>query len=193
MKLVFTILSILFLCVHSNNSVCQSIPNFNPNEVMSSDELAQYRQSIWDSLPAAVGWVNDFEGIFSASQGDTLESMIAHFEKASSIEIAIVTVDTNMVAREKFTAFTERLLKVWGIGKKLKRNGIVILVSSGYKQIEIITDAGIDPFMTEPQKIAIIKKVFVPEYKRDHYFEGTYLGLKTILTTMAQRLYIHIN
>ena len=179
----------MFLLSALTTKLCgQSVQNFNPDLVMSKAELDDYRQSLWDSLPAAVGWVNDFEGIFSAGEEDSLESRIAHFEKSTSIEIVIVTMDTNMVAQDNQFKFTERFLKIWGIGKKLKRNGIVICICSGYKQIEVVTDAGIETYMSEPEKEAIIKNTFIPYYKNGHYFEGTVEGLNAVLASLFRRL-----
>lgn len=188
MKLFLLTFSIFLLSTINIKLYCQSVQNFDPDIVMSKTELDDYRQSLWDSLPAAVGWVNDFEGIFSAGEEDTLESQIAHFEKATSIEIVIITMDTNMVAQNNQFKFTERFLKIWGIGKKLKRNGIVICLCSGYKQIEVVTDAGIESYMSEPEKEAIITNTFIPYYKNGNYFEGTLEGLNAVLATISRRL-----
>lgn len=192
MKLLYFLFSVIAFFSTGSEAWCQNVPDFNPGTVMSRTELQAYRQSIWDTLPAAVGWVNDFEGIFKPVEGDSLESLIAHFEKKTSIEIAILSVDTNMVAQGRFSDFTDRVLKVWGIGKKLKRNGIVICISRGYQEMEIVTGAGIESYMSEPEKFEIIKKVFIPLYKKNKYYEGTLAGLEAILQKIAGRMFIHL-
>lgn len=163
------------------NGFCQSVPNYNPDKFLSRKELADYRQSIWDSIPAAVGWVNDFAGIFTNDQEQTLEDLVEHFEKKTSIEIAIVTLDTNMVEQPKLTKLTDRILKIWGIGKTMKRNGVLICICSGYKEIKISTDVGIEKYMNETEKLDIIKKYFVPLYEKNRYYDGTFSGLNALI------------
>lgn len=192
MRLLYFLFSVIVIFSTGSEARGQNVPNFNPEEVMSRTELKAYRQSIWDTLPAAVGWVNDFEGIFKPDEGDSLESLIAHFEKKTSIEIAILSIDTNMVDQDRFSDFTNRVLKVWGIGKKLKRNGIVICISRGYQEMEIVTGPGIESYMSEPEKFEIIRKVFIPQYKKNKYYEGTLAGLEAILRKISGRMFIHL-
>ncbi len=185
MKIFFTLFSTFCLLTPGNYSYCQTMVNYNPNESMSDSELSAYRQSIWDSLPAAVGWVNDFGDLFKNEEENTLESLLQHFEKETTIEIMIVTVDTNMVAKEKLSEFTDRLLKIWGIGKRVKRNGIVICICKGYKEIKICSDVGIERFMNENRKLQIIKKSFVPDYEKNRYYDGTYRGLNALIKQLS--------
>jgi uncharacterized protein len=192
MKLFYFRILVIVISSAGNPAHGQGVPNFNPATVMSRAELKSYRQSIWDTLPAAVGWVNDFEGIFKPEEGDSLEGLIAHFEKKTSIEIAILSVDTNMVDQARFSDFTGHVLRVWGIGKKLKRNGIVICISRGYQEMEIVTGAGIESYMGEPEKFEIIKKVFIPQYKKNKYYEGTLAGLEAILQKISGRMFVHL-
>ena len=195
MRLFLTLLPVLLFLTVCHNANCQAVANYNQmesmndsRELMSDSQLSHYRQSIWDTLPAAVGWINDFEGLFKVEEEDTLESIIQHFEKETSIEIMIVTVDTNMVAKDKFTDFADRLLKIWGIGKKLKKNGIVICISSGYQEIKISSDVGIEKLMNEKKKLQILKQFFIPYYEQKKYYGGTLSGLNELLITFRENL-----
>ena len=185
MKLFFTFLFCLFsFCVSVKG---QLVSNYEPKTTMTPHELETYRKAIWDNLPAAVGWVNDFEGLYDKSQEDSMESIIAHFERKTSIEIAIVTVDSNMVDKDKFNEFTYRLLKLWGIGKISKSNGIVICICRDYKKIFISTDFGIDNYMDESDKYKIISKYILPLFKTNNYFQGTLNGLNAILDKINKK------
>jgi uncharacterized protein len=168
-------------------SEAQVVPNYNPYSTMTPSELEAYRQSIWDTLPAAVGWVNDFEGLYSKTEEDSLEREIEHFERATSIEIAIVTVDSNMVSREKFDDFTYRLLKKWGIGKISKSNGMVICISKDYKKLFVSCDFGIDKYMDKNEKYKIINKYFIPQFLKNDYFAGTITGLLAMQDKMFRK------
>lgn len=185
MKIFFTFfLTLLSFCLSVTG---QAVPNYHPYETMTPHELETYRQSIWDTLPAAVGWINDFEGLYDSMQEDSLQSIIAHFEKKTTIEIVIVTVDSNMVDKDRFNEFAYRLLKKWGIGKISKSNGMVICISKDYRKIFISTDFGIDTYMDESDKYKIINKYIVPAFKKNNYFLGTLNGLNAILEKINKK------
>ena len=179
---------ILFLSLSSfvSNITAQSVPNYRLYQKMTISELEAYRQSIWDSLPA-IGWVNDFEGLFSNNEEDSLESMLQHFEKETTVEIAIVTVDSNMVQKDRFNDFSDHLLKIWGIGKFAKKNGIVICISRDYRQLFISTGAGIATYMDDAEKYHIIAQNFIPAFNEYWYFDGTLSGLNELMNKVTKK------
>jgi uncharacterized protein len=148
---------------------------------MTPQQLAAYRQSIWDTLPAAIGWVNDFGDLFTQAQENSLERTLEHFEKATSVEICIVTVDSNMVAENKFSEFSYRLMKKWGIGKISKSNGIVICICKDYRRMCVTTDFGIDRYVNESDKNKLINRDFAPYFAKNDYYDGTSVGLSALL------------
>ncbi|MEO5650840.1 MAG: TPM domain-containing protein [Ginsengibacter sp.] len=147
---------------------------------MTPLQLQAYRKFIWDSVPAAVGWVNDYGLLFKKGQKDFLERKIARFEKETSVEIMVVTIDSFMVDRKDIDEFSYRLLKLWGIGKISKSNGMIICISKDEKTIRIIADFGIEKFMNQYDRQKIINKYFIPLYEKNNYFEGTFAGLNAI-------------
>ncbi|MEO9100751.1 MAG: TPM domain-containing protein [Ginsengibacter sp.] len=185
MKIFFTFLIlILFNCPKSQ---AQEIPDYVPYTAMTPQELKVYRQNLWDTLPAAIGWVNDFENLFTPEQKRNLEKTVEHFEKATSIEICIVTLDSNMVSEDKFTEFSYRLMKIWGIGKISKSNGMVICISKDYKRLCVTTDFGIDKYITAVDKNKMINKDFVPLFAKNDYYDGTARGLNAILLKINKK------
>lgn len=182
-KNIFFTLAFLFtFCI----ARAQNVPEYNPR-VMTSSQLHAYRQTIWDTLPAAVGWVNDFEGLFDISQENTIEKTLSHFEKKTTIEISIITVDSNMVNKNSFDEFSYRVMKLWGIGKISKSNGMVICISKDYKRLCVTTDFGIDTYMNAAEKTRIITKYFLPLYRKNDYYQGTINGLNAILDKINKK------
>lgn len=184
MKIFFTLL--LFLLVQLPART-QNVPNYFQYQSMTPNQLHTYRQNLWDTLPAAIGWVNDFEDLFTEEQERYLEKMLAHFEKSTSIEISIVTLDSNMVALNKFNDFSYRLMKIWGVGKISKSNGILICICKDYKKVCVTTDFGIDRFMTDAEKHKVISRDFIPYFAKNEYYDGTSSGLNAMLTRITKR------
>ena len=185
MKQLFLILSFSVFYFISNVTA-QAVPNYNLYKKMNTSQLEAYRQSIWDSLPA-IGWVNDFEGLFNNNEEDSLESILQHFEKETTVEIAIVSVDSNMVQNDKFNDFADHLLKIWGIGKFAKKNGMVICISRDYKKLFISTGAGIAKFMDDQEKYHIMGQNFIPSFNDHKYFTGTLSGLNEIMNKITKK------
>ena len=183
MKIFFTL---FFLLVCQFSSSAQAIPNYFEYSSMSPQQLRIYRQNLWDTLPAAIGWVNDFGDLFTEEQERELEKTLAHFEKSTSVEIAIVTLDSNMVASDKFNDYSYRLMKIWGIGKISKSNGMLICICKDYKKICVTTDFGIDRFISETEKNKMIKKDFIPYFTKNDYYDGTSFGLNALVSKISK-------
>ena len=144
-------------------------------------QIEEYRNSIWEDVPQPDGWTNDFEGIFSPDEEVSLTQLITSLENKTGIEIALVTVDSNMVSVDKFDDFADHLLNVWGVGKVDKDNGILICISSQHQRISISRGAGIDRFLTGLALRQIITKNFIPFYMKNNYFGGTLNGLSALV------------
>ncbi len=180
MKIFFTFFILLmFFCP---NVRAQNVPDYVPYKTMSPQQLSAYRQSLWDALPAAIGWVNDFGDLFTTPQERNLEKTLEHFERATSVEICIVTIDSNMVSQDNFSEFSYRLMKKWGIGKITKSNGIVICICRDYRRMCVTTDFGIDRYVNESDKTRMINREFAPYFAKNDYYDGTYTGLNALLT-----------
>ena len=134
-----------------------------------------------DSIPPPLGYVNDFENIFSTQQNHFLDSTIRAFEKRTTIQIAIITVDTTMVSKQDFGDYIVKIANRWGIGQKDKNNGIAIGLSRQYRQIRIATGYGMEAKLSNVETKTIIDTAFVPYFKKGQYFEGAVHGLTAVM------------
>lgn len=136
-------------------------------------------------IPAKpIGWVSDFEKVFTDEQIKTLDSIIAKHEEESGNEIAIITLALDSVTIKSvndFEQFTLRLFNQWGIGKKEKNNGVAIIISQKLKKIRIEVGHGLESKLTNTKAKTIIDSSIIPEFKRSNYFEGTWKGLLEII------------
>jgi uncharacterized protein len=127
------------------------------------------------------GWVNDYVRLFTLTQQTELDSLISAFEKATTVEIAIVTIDSAHTNKNDFDNYVTALGKRWGVGKKETNNGVVIGICPGLKRIRISTGRGITQQLTDEEAKAIIDNITIPQYKKGNYFEGTKLGLLAVM------------
>src|SRR5690348_2657454 len=73
------------------------------------------------------GYVNDFAHALDGRGAQELEAYCANLEQATGAQMAIVTVDT--LDGEPVEDAANRLYREWGIGKKGKDEGILILLA----------------------------------------------------------------
>ena len=135
----------------------------------------------WNKLPGAVAFVNDFEDLLTRPQEHYLDSLIRFFEKKTTDQIAIVTIDTFMTDRPSFDDYVLRLSNKWGVGQKGKNNGIVIAISKGFRMMRIETGLGLEAVFPDAEAKSIIDNHFLPYFKKGQYFEGISNGLQAII------------
>lgn len=183
MKKVF--FSILFLIVITSNG---QIIAKKQNDSSRQKTIATFREIYWNNLPTPKGWVNDYERIFSDKEEKKLDSLITNFEKETSIEIGIVTIDTNKVAKEKFDDLSLHIAKTWAIGKKDKDNGILIGFSKGYRKIRIELGDGTIKILSEQDTKEIIEHDFIPEFIKGNYYQGMLNGIIKIMDFLRAKV-----
>jgi len=141
-----------------------------------------------DTIPEPLGYVNDFEKIFTANEIQTLTGKIKDFEAETGIQIAILTTDTSLVTSERFENFVVAVGNKWGVGKKDENNGIVIGFSKGYRKIRISNGYGIEKLISDKETKGIIEDHFIPYFKKNEYYQGTLEGLKSIIELLKTKL-----
>lgn len=163
----------------------------NGNVMTDSTTAAQLqvsRQFFWDSLPKRTGWTNDFEKLFSAIEIQLLDSIIDSFEKETTNQICIVTVDSSHISKERFDDLALHIGTTWGIGQQDKSNGIIICISKVYRRIRIYNGRDILPLLSMGETKEIISQHFIAKFKTGDYFSGTLNGLNAIVGTIRQKL-----
>jgi uncharacterized protein len=134
-----------------------------------------------DTIPRPVGYINDFEHLFTPGQIDALDSMMHDYERRTTIEIAVLTVDTSLTLPGNFDFFTQQTMNAWGMGKKGKENGILIGISRSFRKIRIQNGGGIEKLLPNADTKKIIDEAFIPFFRKGQYYEGVVSGLKTLM------------
>lgn len=129
-------------------------------------------------FPPPVGYVNDFAGVMDASSKERLSSLLTKIEKSGSAEIAVVTIQS--IDELGFADIEEaavRLFEEWGIGKKGKDNGILIIASIKERKVRIEVGYGLEGQIPDGAAGEIIRKGIVPYFKKQGFGEGLYNGV----------------
>ncbi|MEG3954691.1 TPM domain-containing protein [Microcoleus sp. herbarium2] len=128
-------------------------------------------------------WVTDKANILSDNTETQLNQMISELEAKNGSEIAVVTVpDTKPSATPK--AFATELFNFWRIGKKGKNNGVLLLISSGERRVQIETGSGIQSILPEAKAVGIIETEITPRFKQQDFGGGTLTGTKALVNAL---------
>ena len=145
--------------------------------------------SNWDStknntkhvFPNSLGWVSDFENILSCKQEKKLSKIVKKFEKKTSNEIVIVTIES-ILPYDNLADFTTDLFNQWGTGKAGKDNGLVIVFSQARREVRVGTGYGTEKILTDIICKNIIDNNMIPYFKKQNYYKGLKSGIKELIS-----------
>jgi uncharacterized protein len=122
------------------------------------------------SRPNPPRLVNDFANVLSPSEEQALERKLVAFDDSTSTQVAVITITSLQGYTIEETA--HKFLRDWGVGRKEKNNGVVILASIEDRKINIQTGLGMEGVLPDLICKRIITQHIIPAFKQQHYFEG---------------------
>ena len=137
-------------------------------------------------IPKPIGWTNDFVQLFSVSETQSLDSLIDKFEKETSVEISVATVDSSTRGPIELEPYTLLMARTWELGKKEKDNGILIVIAKDLRRIKIQNGYGIEKILTNEETKIIIDSTIVPLFKQGRIYEGTREGILAIMSKLKK-------
>lgn len=114
--------------------------------------------------------VSDLGHMLSEEEEQQLETKLESFEKETSNEVAVVTIDS--LGYMEVSEFALELARKWNIGKANKRNGVLLLVSRADRKINISPSDRLQGALPDPVCGTIIRDSIVPEFRAENYYAG---------------------
>lgn len=145
---------------------------FNAGAVVSVDMIPNVH------LRDSTQFVSNPSGILSSEAVKRLNGTIGKIWHASSAEIVVVAIDE--ADTDDLDKFATALFEKWGIGKKDKDNGLLILISRDQRQAVIRTGRGMDGVMTDAYASRIIRNVMAPKFRLGDYDGGVEEAIEVI-------------
>lgn len=137
-------------------------------------------------IPEARGFINDYVRLFTENEISFLDSLVRDYEKETTVEICVAIVDSTMVKGRDLEYYSQVMFRIWGVGKKEKSNGILIVISPDLRRIRIQNGDGIEKFLSDAETKKIIDHYFIPGFKEAKYFEGTRDGIIAITNRLKK-------
>jgi uncharacterized protein len=134
--------------------------------------------------PKPVGWVNDFAVVIEPLYNDKISAVINELKEKTSSEISVVTLKT--LNGDSIEKVSTEIFESYGIGKKGKDNGILIIASIEDKKVRIEVGYGLEGVLPDGVVGGILDSYVLPEFKKSEYGKGLYLGTMAVAYTIAK-------
>jgi uncharacterized protein len=129
------------------------------------------------------GYVNDFSHTLDAGNARALEAYCANLERLTGVQMAIVLVDS--LEDEPVEDVANRLYRQWGIGKKGKDEGILLLFAVKDKRDRAEIGYGLEPIITDADAGAILRGIR-PILRQGNYGGALYAAAQELGSRIAQ-------
>lgn len=130
------------------------------------------------SIPAFRNYVNDNANVISSQAERELNEYLGNLENQTGVQIAVLTMPS--LDGEDITSFAIRTCDEWGIGKKGKDNGVLLLLAMEERDVRIEVGYGLEDKLTDVKCGLIMRNVIIPEFRQGDYSAGLVKGVKNI-------------
>ncbi|HBU69479.1 MAG TPA: methanol dehydrogenase [Elusimicrobia bacterium] len=120
--------------------------------------------------PRPSGHVSDFAGVINSDYRSRIEAAAVELERKTSAEIAVVTVES--LENGSIEELSEQLFSKWGIGKKDKNNGILIIAAVKDKTARIEVGYGLEGIIPDGKAGSILDSYMLPYFRQGNFGEG---------------------
>lgn len=134
--------------------------------------------------PAPRGHLSDFAGVVDTASADSIEALCAELREKTGAELAVVTLPD--LGGETIDPVAVELFEQWGIGKKGKDDGVLIVLGRAERRVRIEVGYGLEGILPDGRCGAIIRRVMGPDLHADRFGPGLLRGAEAVANVIAQ-------
>ncbi|MDO8369030.1 MAG: TPM domain-containing protein [Saprospiraceae bacterium] len=152
--------------------------------LLSTWAIAQSDDTLFPEKPEPAVYVHDYSGWLQPDQKNALEQKLRAYWDSTSTQL-VVMIRPDIGDYDK-AGYAFELGNRWGIGRKDKNNGVVILIKSEPPErgIFIATGYGTEGALPDITAGQIIRNTMSPYFRQQRYFEGINAGLDNIISAL---------
>ncbi len=144
--------------------------------------LALPAASATQAVPEIYLYANDFVGVLTLDEIDTLDNICYELDSLTSDEIAIVIVETTQP--EGIDTFAVELFEASGIGKEGEDNGVLVLVSVAEEMWRIEVGYGLEGILNDAKVGTIGRENLEPYLATGDYYAGVFYTLEALVNEL---------
>lgn len=136
-----------------------------------------------DVLPKPTGYVSDFAQVMDEGSRQSTEQLCQELESKTGAQLAIVTVSS--LQGEPVEDYAVKLFQQWGIGKKEKANGLLVLIVVQERRSRIEVGYGLEPVITDGYAGEVLRTLR-PYFRANQYGPGLYAAANQLAVRVAE-------
>ncbi|MEW6429162.1 MAG: TPM domain-containing protein [Thermodesulfobacteriota bacterium] len=130
-------------------------------------------------VPAYRDYVNDRAAMFRPETVQRLNRQLAEFDRSDSTQIAVLTIPT--LAGDDLEQFSLRTAETWGIGRKGRDNGALLLIVRDDRKIRIEVGYGLEGVLTDLFTGRVIDRIMTPAFRSGRFDQGLEEAITAII------------
>ena len=134
---------------------------------LSAKGFAQYDIP---EVPKKETSVYDYANLLSSGQKTALENKLVKYSDTTSTQITVVVIPSTK--GEDISLLGAKWGQKWGIGQKGKDNGILIMLATQDRKVDINTGYGIETIITDRMAEQVINRIMIPQFKKGDFYAG---------------------
>lgn len=136
-----------------------------------------------------VGYVNDFARVVDSESAAELEGYCARVEKATGVQIALVTLET--LEGEPVEDVANDLFRRWGIGQKGEDEGLLLLLAVRDRRSRLEVGRGLEPYITDGTAGALLREMR-PALQQQRYGDALRIAARSLGERVARAKSVQI-
>jgi len=147
--------------------------------------LAQTDAELFPAKPEPAVYVHDYAGWLSGGDKAVLEEKLRRYYDSTSTQI-VVMIRPDIGDYDK-ASYAFELGNRWGIGRKSKNNGIVLLVKTEQpgRGAFIATGYGTEGAVPDITAGRIVRNTMIPYFQREQYAQGISAGVDDLISALS--------
>ncbi|MDI6808336.1 MAG: TPM domain-containing protein [Candidatus Eisenbacteria bacterium] len=138
-----------------------------------------------EEVPRPVGFVDDFAGVIPEETKARMEAISCELEEKTGAELVVVTVKTT--GGIEIHDYSVDLFMKWGIGKKGKDNGLLLVAAIEDKKLWIKTGYGLEDVIPDAIASQIYRNILRPSFREGDYGGGLLSAVNVIAARIAKQ------
>jgi uncharacterized protein len=143
----------------------------------------------WKALKPQ-GYVSDFANVIDPASRAQIESYAAAVERATGAQMALVTIPS--LQGEPVEDVANTIYRAWGVGKKGKDEGVLLLLVTGDRKSRLEVGYGLEPVIPDGFAGSVLREMR-PALRQQQYGEAMMAAAETIGKRIADARHVTIN
>lgn len=134
--------------------------------------------------PKPQGYVSDFAGVIDPASRDSIAAIAGELREKTGAEMAVVALPD--LGGDEIEPVAVDLFRAWGIGKKGKDEGVLILLASKERRLRIEVGYGLEGILPDGLCGSIIRRVMAPGMAQGDIGGGLHRGAAVVAGIIAK-------